>query len=79
MPLGDQPEAQAGVTPFWAYPSAWLKAARNVSVRLPRVGAMARLRAVASDSQAKAWTETLGRVQEADRIHAVPRHYAAAG
>ena len=53
MQLADQPEAQAGVTPFWAHPSASLRAALQI-------GAIGREKAAVSYSGGSLWARTLG-------------------
>ena len=55
MQLADQPEAQAGVTPFWAHPSAWLRTALQV-------GAVGREKAAVIHSEGSLWDGKLGKV-----------------
>jgi methyl-accepting chemotaxis protein len=62
MQLADRSEPRVGVPPLRAQLSAWLEAARIASVRLLRAGAVVPRNGAASASEAKVWTETLGRV-----------------
>ena len=55
MQLADQPEAQAGVTPFWAHPSAWLRTALQVR-------AIGRGKAAVIDSEGNLWAGPLRQV-----------------
>jgi hypothetical protein len=60
--LAHQLEARAGVRPLGARLPVWLRAARNVGVRLLRVGAILRRRAAVRDLQTTAWTPSLRQV-----------------
>jgi hypothetical protein len=55
MQLADQPETRAGVPPFRARLSAWLRAALQV-------GAIGREKAAAGDPEGSPWASTLGQV-----------------
>jgi hypothetical protein len=55
MQLAGQPEAQAGITSFWAHASAWLRAAIQV-------GAIGRQKAAVIDSEGSRWAGMLGQV-----------------
>jgi hypothetical protein len=55
MQLADQPDAQAGVTPFWAHPATWLRTALQVST-------IGREKAAVIDSEGNLWAGTLAQV-----------------
>jgi hypothetical protein len=62
MLLTGEQEGGLRFRPPWAQLAAWLRAAWNAGLKLPRVRAMLRRKPAVSDSEARAWNETLGQV-----------------